>query len=70
MICLFYFDVHDRFSPDDVDDTLAARQPINIRPEVDPPKYEKNKNKTKQQTNKQTNRAHFKTLPPPLGWAE
>ena len=39
-----------RSSPDDIDDILAARQPISIRREVDPP--QNNTKKTKQKTNR------------------
>ena len=37
VICSTVFDLHGRFLPDDAEDISAARQPISIRPEVEPP---------------------------------
>ena len=58
VICSTVFDLHGRSSPDGVDDISAARQPINIRPEVDPSKY--NTKQQQQQQQQQQNPAHFK----------
>ena len=61
----FLYSLYGHSSPDDVDDISAARQPISIIPEVDPPRPPPKK---KIIIIRRTNQARFNTRPLPLGF--